>query len=402
MSVSAAVAGSCRRTVIFMGIVFALGSLGIDSILPSLGVIAHDLQLDHPDLAQLLVTCFAAGMGLGSLFGGPLSDQHGRRPVMLAGCWLYVAGSLSVLGADSLAMILIARLVQGIGASLTTVATTAWVRDQHAGVKMARIMSFAMTLFAMMPAVAPFMGKYVAAVAGWRAIFALYALVAGGLSCYVLAAVPETFAGPRVRFTPGSMLAGAKRVLSVKQTRLAIAGQTLNMAVLFSLLSTLQSIFDRTFHRAGSFPGYFAMMAIAIACAGFLNGKMVSRVGSQSLVLVAFALNTLLSLLLLCGGEPVWGDFPWFVLWATGAFFTQGLTTGNLGALALEPVGDVAGMASSLVSAIPMLLAAPLAMLTGLLSSSGPRPLVLAILVFSALGCFTVRAVMSPETLLET
>lgn len=400
MSVSDESTTSSRRMIIFLGVVFALGSLGIDSILPSLGAIAYDLHLGDPDRAQLLVTSFVAGMGLGSLFGGPLSDQYGRRPIILAGCLLYVAGALSAMCAGSLTVILAARVVQGMGGAFTTVAATAWIRDQHSGVKMARIMSFAMTVFSIMPAVAPFMGKFIAAVAGWRAIFAVYAMVGVCLSWRVVISVHETLTVHRIRLNLRSMMSGGREVLSIRQIQLAIAGQTMNMAVLFSALSSIQPIFDKTFDRAGSFPAYFAAMATAIALAGYLNGKLVARVGSQHLVLGAFGLNTILSLLILCvrlhGGEWADREFVWFCLWATATFFTQGLATGNLSALALEPAGQLAGLASSFVASIPMLLATPLAMFVGLQFQGGPKPLEFAVLVFSALGCVVVTQMRRP------
>ena len=388
---------SLRHFVLFLGAVFAMGSLGIDSMLPSLSSIAHDLDLRDANQAQLIVTSFGLGMGLGSLIGGPFSDQYGRRPVILLGCLFYGAGAvcaMCAMCATSLPLIFAARIIQGIGASFATVAATAWVRDVHSGVAMARIMSFAMTMFAMMPAIAPFMGKLIASLAGWRAIFAVYALFGLVLFAHAFRSIRETLTGERVRFVPSILAERGREVLSIGQVRWAIGAQTMNMASLFSALSSIQPIFDRTFHRAESFPAYFALIAIGIAIAGVLNGKIVSRYGGRKITSVAFGLNVLLSLLVLTISlRQDWnalGAFVTFLIWATGSFFVQGLITGNLNAIALEPVGDLAGIASSLVSSIPMLLATPLAMMVGLALDGGPHPLELATSAFSALGWIAV------------
>lgn len=382
---------SIRQLVLFLGAVFALGSLGIDSMLPSLGVIAHDLSLSNVNQAQLIITSFSAGMGLGSLLGGPLSDHHGRRPIILTGCLLYAAGALCAMCASSLTIVFIARVIQGLGASFTTVAATAWIRDMHAGPAMARIMSFAMTMFAMMPAIAPFIGKTIASIAGWRAIFAVYAMFGALLACHVFTFTRETHTEQRVRFAVRSFVLRSREVLAIKRVRIAIAAQTLSVAILFSALSSIQPIFERTFGRADSFPVYFALMAVAIAIGGFLNGRIVTRVGSKPLVLRALGLNAALSMLVLLiarfgHGLSVDG-FVLFMLWATGTFFVQGLCSGNLSALALEPVGHMAGIASSLVASIPMLLATPIAMFVGLSFDGTPLPLETATLVFASLGC---------------
>ncbi len=394
MNVTPTQHASIHQFVIFMGAVFALGSLGIDSMLPSLAVIAHDLHLSNANQAQLVVTSFGMGMGLGSFFGGPLSDHHGRRPIILAGCLLYAAGALSAMCANSLAVVFSGRIIQGIGASFTTVAATAWIRDMHSGPLMARIMSLAMAMFAMMPAIAPFMGKSIASLAGWRAIFAVYALFGAGLAYHVFASFKETLTDQRVHFSLLNLMQRGREVLAIKQVRLAIAAQMLNMAILFSILSSIQPIFDKTFNRADTFPVYFALMAIAIAIAGFLNGKFITKVKGKTLVYTAFGFNALLSLgvLMLLPLGDWFGDasFMLFLVWATGTFFVQGITSGNLSALALEPVGHLAGIASSLVASIPMLLATPLAMLVGLAFNGGPQPLELATLIFSALACGVV------------
>lgn len=394
MNHSEAQAISIRKLVFFLGAVFALGSLSIDSMLPSLGVIAHDLQLSNANQAQLVVTSFAAGMGLGSLLGGPLSDHYGRRPVILAGCLFFVAGSLCAMSANSLTIIFIARILQGIGASFTNVVSTAWIRDMHAGSAMARIMSFAMTMFAMMPAIAPFIGKTIAAVAGWRAIFAVYAIFGTLLACHAFTLIRETLTEQRVRFAVRSFALRSREVLVIRQVRLAIAARTMNVAILFSALSSIQPIFDRTFNRADSFPAYFALMAVAIAIGGFVNGRIVAWVGGKSLVFSAFGLNIFLSVVVLIIVSSGHGHgpegFALFLLWATGTFFIQGFTSGNLSALALEPVGHMAGIAASLVASIPMLLATPVAMYVGLAFDGSPQPLVLATLVFATLGCVFV------------
>lgn len=358
--------------VILLGGEFALGSLGIDAVLPALPNIATDLNLPNPNIAQWLVTAFVLGMGLGNLAGGPLSDSFGRKPIIAAGLCMYIGSAFAMYldsalltGSDyQMELMLFMRVIQGIGASLATVAATAMVRDVHAGPAMAKIMSHSMLIFAMMPALAPYLGKSIANLAGWPFIFVVFALFALAVATYLRMTVGET----NTHLTPFSLPAlrqSALDVLKIQIVRRAIVAQLFNFGILFSLISTIQPIFDMTFGRAESFPAYFALMALAIAAAGIANGKAVQRMEPLKLARFALAGQALAAALAFKGVEVAGtgsdAAFCIFMIWGTTSFFCNGFIIGNLTSIALEPAGEHAGMAATLIAALPLIGAVALA-----------------------------------------
>ena len=390
-----AVAPSFLQLVTFLAAVFALGSLGIDAVLPSLSTIGSDLRLSNPNHAQFLVTSFIAGMGIGNLVGGPLSDAKGRQGVILIGLVLYAIGAIGGLLASSLDVILVARVVQGIGASLASVAATALVRDLYAGDAMARVMSFAMMVFAMMPAVAPFMGKLIASAFGWKAIFGVFGLFAGVLFVWCYLEMDDPAGRDNTVLSLRSLRRDLRKVWSFGAVRQAIYTQSFTMASLISIVTSIQPIFDKAFGRAESFPLYFALIALAIAISGFINGKLLGRFTALRLVRWALCMGAAISFIAALALYAVTPGsdqgFALFMLWAVLTFFSYGFLMGNLNALALQPVGELAGMASSLVASIPMIVASLLATGVGALFNGGPVPLVCATFVFAllAVGCIS-------------
>lgn len=386
--------------IILLGAVFALGSLGIDTVLPALSKISIDLHLTDPNMAQWLITAFVLGMGLGNLMGGPISDAHGRKLVIAGGIVLYGAGSTVAYFSSHLEMILLARVVQGIGASFATVAATALVRDVHAGPAMAKVMSYSMIVFAMMPAVAPFIGQSIANLAGWRFIFAVFAAFALALAIYVAMSVKETI-GQRTPLSLSSLKQSASDVLKIQIVRRVIIAQTLNFGILFSLISTIQPIFDLAFHRAASFPGYFAIMALAIAAAGITNGKIVEKVEPLKLARIALAGQAVAALLALTGvhfaapGSDV--AFGIFMAWGCASFFANGFSIGNLSSVALEPAGAHAGMASTLIASIPLIGAVALAAPISVLFDGTPMLMLGAVAIFGAAAVATVTLLSEPD-----
>ena len=151
----------------------ALTAFSIDSMLPALPEIAQALTPDGPNRAQLVLTSFVLGMGIGTIFTGPLSDSFGRKPVILGGALLYVIGATLAGQAESLETMLASRIIQGLGVAGPRVVAIAIVRDLYQGRPMASIMSYAMMIFTLVPAVAPLLGSYIIVSFGWRAVFSL-------------------------------------------------------------------------------------------------------------------------------------------------------------------------------------------------------------------------------------
>lgn len=384
--------------IALIAMLFATIAFSIDAMLPALPQIAAELTPDAPNQAQLILTSFVFGMGLGTLFAGPLSDSFGRKSVIVWGAVLYCAGALIAYVAPSLETILIARVIQGLGAAAPRIVSLALVRDVHSGPRMARIVSFAMMIFTLVPAVAPLLGQFIIAGFGWRSIFLAFLLFSALSVLWLTLRQPETL--PRdhrrpFRITP--LLAALREVLSIRTIRLSIIAQTLAFAALFGTLSSTQQLFDQTYGRAETFPLYFALIALVAGSSSLLNATLVMRLGMRRLVVVTFGVQMLASavfaLLFELALLPEAVEFFAYLIWTIGVFFMAGMTMGNLNAMALEPVGHIAGMAASVTGAISTVCSVILAVPVGLAYNGTPLPLMLSVTVFSGLAWMVVRRV---------
>ena len=203
---------------------FATIAFSIDAMLPALPVIAAELSPLATNRAQLILSAFVFGMGAGTLFAGPISDAIGRKPTIAGGMLLYIAGAVMAHYAGSLEVLLIARVIQGLGAAGPRIAGLALTRDLYEGREMARVMSFVMTVFMIVPAVAPAIGAGIIAFAGWRGVFLAFVIFGLVALTWVSVRQPETLAPAHRR--PLSVgrafvgMAGLCRLLCLGQQRL--------------------------------------------------------------------------------------------------------------------------------------------------------------------------------------
>jgi len=373
--------------IALMGMIFATVAFSIDAMLPALPEIAGALTPANPNLAQLVLTSFVLGLGVGTLFTGPLSDSYGRKPVIIAGAALYVTGAILAWAAPSLELLLAARILQGLGAAGPRVVAMAIIRDLYSGRQMAQIISFAMLIFTIFPAVAPMIGAGIIWGFGWRAIFLAFLLFSALSVGWLLIRQPETLprAARRV-FRVAPLLQALRETLGLRQMQLSILVQTLIFGLLFGTISSIHSIFDQSFDRAASFPYWFALMALVAAPAAPINGILVIRLGMRPLVrraLLAQMLASILVATLLVTGGTLGATFWVFFLWACSVFALAGFTIGNLNALALEPLGHVAGMAASIMGALATVGGAALGAIIGQFFDGTPLPLILSAAVLS-------------------
>jgi DHA1 family bicyclomycin/chloramphenicol resistance-like MFS transporter len=354
--------------IALMGMLTAMVAFAIDSMLPALPAIGAELVPGAPNRAQLVLTAFVFGMGLGTFLTGPLADALGRRPVLLGGAALYALGALFAWAAPSLEWLLAARLIQGLGAAGPRVACIAVVRDRHAGRDMARIMSFIMMVFALVPAIAPALGALVIGAFGWRAVFLSFVAFAGTAALWLALRLPETLPPAARRPLRARLILAALREIAGNRTVvLTIAAQTLAFAMLFAVLSSTQQVFDITYGRGASFPGWFALIAVLAGSASFVNARLVVRLGMRAIVRAMFAAQIALSAGMIAAillPLPQGAEFAVYLVWTVSVFFQAGLTIGNLNAMGMEPLGHLAGIAASVIAAIAtvgsVLIAAPI------------------------------------------
>ncbi|KAG1647501.1 Bicyclomycin resistance protein [Nymphon striatum] len=340
---------------------FAMVAFSIDSMLPALPDIAQALSPDAPNRAQLVLTSFVLGMGIGTMVAGPLSDAYGRKPVIFAGALLFIFGAILAGRAQTLDAMIASRVIQGLGVAGPRIVTLAIVRDQYEGRPMASIMSYAMMIFTL--------------VIGW-----------------LMLRQPETL--PRAARRPfdlTSMWAAAKECFSQRVFVLSTGLQVLAYGMLFACLSSTQQIFETTYGRADEFPLWFAMIALIAGTASILNAKLVINLGMQKLVSAGFGMQIFFSSMILITAffGPV--AFSLYIIWTTSLFFMVGLIIGNLNALAMEPVGHIAGLAASVIGAVSTVLGVAIAVPVGLAFDGSPLPLAFSTATLSLIGFVVVR-----------
>lgn len=379
--------------IALIAMMFATIALSIDAMLPALPDIGAALSPEDPNQAQLIVSSFVLGMGVGTLFTGPLSDAFGRKTVLIAGSLLYAVAAVAALISPTLEMILFSRVLMGLGAAAPRIVGVAIVRDLYSGRDMARIMSLAMTIFMLVPAIAPAMGAGIIAISGWRAIFLVFAIFALIICLWSGLRLPEPLAQDARRpFRFGLMKEAFWEMMRHPTVRLSILAQTLCFGMLFTTIILVQPVYDIVFDRAETFPFWFGFVAIMSGSASILNARIVGRVGMRRVVTGALGAQALCSLAMLIATSIDLGsaEFYAFVAWQTSVFFMVGLTLGNLNSIAMEPLGHIAGMAASVIGAISTVLSTAIAAPIGLLFDGTLAPLVAGVLVTGFLAFLTM------------
>lgn len=377
--------------VALMAMLFATIAISIDAMLPALPDIAATLSPDAPNAAQLVVTSFVLGMGLGTLFAGPLSDTFGRKRVIMLGSAVYALAALVCYVAPTLETLLAARVIQGMGSAAPRTVSIAMIRDLFRGREMARLMSFVMMIFTVVPAIAPLMGQGIIAIADWHAIFLAYIAFSGLTMLWLGLRQPETLPPENRRSLHLGDLARATKELGRHPIIIASTLlQTLTLGALFATLSSIQPIFETVHGRADSFPLWFAVIAVASMSGSFVNSRIVMTLGMRRVLRGTYLaqLGLTLAALALLGSGLLTGDlaFVAHLVWCVGLFGMMGLTMGNLNALAMEPVGHIAGLAASVISSLATIGSVILAIPVGLAFNGSVLPLLVGVAVLISLA----------------
>jgi MFS transporter, DHA1 family, multidrug resistance protein len=376
---------SSKKTVSFVefivvvSLLFSLIAFGTDAMLPALPQIAADLALSDVNQAQLIITIFILGTGLGQLFFGPLSDAVGRKPAIAGGIALFVIGAGISYFVQNLEMMLLGRFIQGLGVSAPRTVTIALVRDLYQGRAMARVMSFSFGVFILVPAIAPSVGQLIMQAFGWRSIFLSFILFAATVLFWVSGRQPETHPVSRRRLLrPKEFLAGLRQVLTHPVVLVYMCIQGLLLGGLFAYLSSAQQIFVDSFGVGEKFPLYFAAIALASGMAAFINGALVMRLGMRRMCKAALGLSLIASLLSFW--FQIAGPADWllagFTGWSVLSFLFMSLSLGNINALAMEPMGHIAGLASAVIGSVSTIVAVALAIPIGMAFNGTPMPLI--------------------------
>ena len=387
---------STPEFISLMAMLVATVAISIDAMLPALPDIAIQLTANNPNQVQLILSTFIGGMAIGTLVVGPLSDSFGRKNVIYVGAAIYITFSALCMFATNLETMIIARVFQGIGAAAPRVVSQALVRDLYSGREMARITSFIMIIFSIVPAVAPLMGAGLILLFDGRAIFLVFILFALVSTFWTAIRIREPLrAEMRIPFQLKIFQAAFLNIISIGIVRISIITLIFSYGTLFTCILLVQQVFDQFFGRAGSFPEWFAVIAALSASASFLNSMLVMKLGMRRLISAALRVQVVLSVLMLLMfyAGIISGDlgFAIFVFWIFSLFFQAGLTLGNLTALSMEPLGHIAGTAASVISAIATLGSAALATIAGHFFNGTPLTMIVSILLFASLGALSAH-----------
>ncbi len=328
--------------------VMALNAFAIDMMLPALGHIGDELGTARENDRQLIIIVYVLGNGIAQLFFGPLVDRFGRKNVLMAALGGYILGSILSVFAASFSLLLAARAFQGITTAAARVAAIALVRDQCSGRRMAQVMSLAITIFMAAPILAPSFGQLILFAAPWRGIFIALLLYGVGLALWLGLRVPETLAPEMRKPLRAAPIAAAYREFATNRTTVGYTlASALCFGALFGYISSSEQIFLETFDLGESFPLVFAAIAAAFAAAALVNARLVARLGMRRLTHAALigmiAVNVVHIVLVAMFGESL----LMFITFMAASFFALGLIGPNATALAMEPMGHIAGAAAA-------------------------------------------------------
>jgi len=385
--------------IALMAMMFATISFSIDAMMPALPDISAEIAPVGVAQAALVMTFFVIGMGAGTFFTGPLSDAYGRKPVVYAGLAIYALGAILSWIAPTIETMLAARVLQGLGAAGPRVVSAAIIRDLYKGRAMASIMSLTMVVFLLVPGIAPLLGAVIADAFGWRTIFGAFLVFGLVLLVWFSQRISETLPlEARRPLRVPLMLDAVRQMFANRTVLLSILVQTLMLMILFSVLTMVQPIFDVTFGREDSFPLWFGAVAVSSGVSSLLNAAIVGHFGMRRLVTWALAAQVIVSLTFVAWiASDLPYQFPFFLFWLWGVMFQGGLTVANLNAIAMEPMGHIAGMAASVIGAVSTVIGAAMASPIGLMFDGTPMALIVTVLVASSVASVLMQYMRRAE-----
>ncbi|QVY66372.1 multidrug effflux MFS transporter [Polaribacter sp. Q13] len=378
--------------IIVMASLMSLVAFAIDALLPAVADISKTIHIADPKNNQLFITMIFLGIGFGQLVSGPLSDSFGRKPVIYIGFTVFVFASFICLFATDLDTMIVGRLLQGVGLSAPRTISIAMVRDRFNGNYMARVMSFITVIFLLIPVIAPALGKLLLDAYGWKSIFYSQLVVGVFIMLWVWKRQPETLKiEKRKKFRLALFVDGLKEFIKYKYAVIFTIFSGFITGSFMVYLSASQHIFVEQYNLEEEFPFIFAGLAISIGLATFLNGKLVVKIGMFKLVFFFTAMFTIVSLLYIVF---FWGDSNpsiYILLLFFGLqFFSIGFLFGNTRALAMEPIGHIAGVGAAINGFVSTIMAVPIATYIGSYITTTALPLFIGFFVCGAISLLLI------------
>jgi len=347
--------------IVLLAMLTSLGALTIDLQLPAMPDILASFGLQEANMQQWIVSAYMLGFASVQIIYGPLSDSFGRKPIVLFGLIIYIAASLWLLVADDYMVFLLARGLQGVGAAAARIMINAITRDFFHGNEMAKVTSLVMMIFIMVPVFAPTFGSILMWLGDWHLI--LYVFLTFGLVVFVWTwlRLPESLAEHHKR--PFRLHRLKASFLQVVSEPLAIVFAVVS-GVIFSgfmaYLNSAEQIFSNLYNATDLFPYIFGLLALFFGLAAFVNSRVVMHFGAMRVTLYALVSLVIINVIQI-GLMSVYDGLPplWlFVAAVAGINMCVGLVFGNVMAIAMMPLGNVAGMGASVIGSISTFIAA--------------------------------------------
>ena len=402
--------------VAMIALLMALNAAAIDVYIPALSDIGQALGVTDENSRQWIISAYVLGFGGAQVIYGPLSDRFGRRRVLFTGLGIYVVAALAMIFAPTFGILIALRVVQGIGAAATRVVALSVVRDRFRGAQMASTMSLVMMVFMVMPVFAPNLGSAVLFFGDWRELAGVMCLIGVLATVWAFLRLPETLNPADRRELTGRRVWEALKVIFTN--RLAF-GYTLAtgafFGVLFSFVAQAEQVYTQVYGIGPAFTLYFSLVACFMAVSSFANSRLVARFGTRRLshgALTGFGVTIFsrraapppdvrpgfvllgavhLALAVAYGGAtPFW----LFIALLIPQFCFFGFIPTNFNALAMDPLGHVAGTASAVLGTVQTLGGGLLGALAGWFYNGSIVPMFTG---FTVLGLLSLGLVAVAE-----
>ena len=371
--------------ILLMACLMSIVALSIDTILPALKPIGLSVGTVNQNENQLLITMIFLGLGLGQLIFGPISDSFGRKPVVYIGFTVFMLASFLCIAAPNIEIMVIGRILQGIGLSASRSISIAMIRDRFEGDYMAKIMSFVVTIFILVPIIAPTLGKFLLDNYGWESIFYSQLLFGIVVLCWFWKRQPETLPPAyKKKFSMAIFINGSKEFIKYRSAVIFTLISGLATGSFMVFLSTSQHIFEVQYGLVDQFPYIFGALAFSVGVATFTNGTLVVRFGMKKLVTIfsiVFSLTSLLYISIFYGETNP--SISILILFLALQFFSVGFLFGNVRSLAMQPLGHIAGIGAAINGFISTIMAVPIATFIGSFVETTALPLFIG---FAACG----------------
>ena len=380
--------------VALMASLMSIVALAIDALLPALSIIGRAVNSIESTDNQLLITMIFLGLGCGQLLFGPLSDSFGRKPIVYMGFIIFLIASFICIYAETIEIMIVGRILQGIGLSAPRTISISIIRDSYRGDYMAKIMSFVTVIFILVPIIAPALGKFILNIYNWQAIFYAQLVFAAIVGIWFWKRQKETLKEEfKVKFSKHLFIDGFKELIKFKETMAFTIISGLITGAFLVYLSSSQQIFEIQYGLGDEFPFIFAGLAITVGLATFLNGTLVMRFGMRKLAFYALISYCLIAIVyVIVFWSKANPSIEVLLLFLALQFFALGFLFGNLRSIAMEPIGHIAGIGAAITGFVATLLSVPIGTYIGKFVTTTVHPVFFG---FAICGCIALLIFIS-------